>query len=247
MMHHSLPLARSSNNVQYATWIDWKKQSPTQQIQRELPTVFYCCSFPSKLSFRAFLSCLFTINDANLDRSGAGKRLAATDALPAPQLLSVTTTSRKRTLPPSPAVAPAPSPPFTAEEGSSTSLAMGAHSLARLQGMPSLDDSPLMSMEDRPTRTRSWGNDWSSLTGEFGLSSPLSYPPGNVSTDASNSHMATAAAASSLASSFNSTPSSRARSPMVARSSGSSSPTRSARATMTLARVSLFRPEICFT
>jgi hypothetical protein len=45
-----------------------------------------------------------------------------------------------------------------------------------------------------------------SFTGEFGLSSPISHPPGSFSTLPSNSHMAMAApAASGLAPSFNST------------------------------------------
>mmetsp|Transcript_2776 Transcript_2776/g.5010 ORF Transcript_2776/g.5010 Transcript_2776/m.5010 type:complete len:218 (-) Transcript_2776:972-1625(-) len=203
----------------------------------------------STSSFCAFRSCARTTSAATLDRNGGGSFVANPEALPAPHPLSVLSTSRNRTRFPSSFGAFPWTPPVAAptEAGSRISLAVGAHSFARLHGMPNLELSPLIKMLDRPTNTRSWGKDLSSFTGEFGLSSPLSYPPGNSSTLASNSHMATAAAASSCASSFNSTPSSKARSPILRKSEGSESPLRSASAIMTLANVSRFRPEICLT
>mmetsp|Transcript_3764 Transcript_3764/g.7212 ORF Transcript_3764/g.7212 Transcript_3764/m.7212 type:complete len:241 (+) Transcript_3764:435-1157(+) len=104
-----------------------------------------------------------------------------------------------------------------------------------------------MRMEDRPTSTKSCGNDLISFTGELGLSSPESYPPGSCCTVESKSHMPTAAGPSSAASGLNSTPSSIANFPINSKSAGLSSLSRSAKATMILQRVSRLRPEICLT
>eukprot|EP00966_Prymnesium_polylepis_P319815 7376241-Prymnesium_polylepis.1 len=71
---------------------------------------------------------------------------------------------------------------------------MGAHSFASDHVMPRRAAMPLMRTVERPTRTRSCGNDLSTLTGEFGDSSPVSKPPGSVVTAPSKSHIAVAAA-----------------------------------------------------
>mmetsp|Transcript_15878 Transcript_15878/g.34323 ORF Transcript_15878/g.34323 Transcript_15878/m.34323 type:complete len:212 (-) Transcript_15878:1061-1696(-) len=113
--------------------------------------------------------------------------------------------------------------------------------------MPSLLESPLIRMVLRPTSTKSCGNDFNAFTGEFGDNSPFSYPPGNVSTLPSNNHIATAAGATGGVPSFNSTPSSNASFPINSKSAGFSSLSRSSNASMTLARVSLALPPICFT
>ena len=128
-----------------------------------------------------------------------------------------------------------------------TCRAIGAHSLLSDHGIPNRFDRPLIRIDARPTSTRSCGKLFSSLTGEFGLNSPRSYPPGSFSVDPSKSHMPTAAAASCLASSFSSTPSCNAKFPIRSRSSGRSSPILSSSAIMTFAKVSRFLPEICFT
>ena len=86
----------------------------------------------------------------------------ALSALPPTQVLHSLSTSLNLTL-----LTPATTLPFPAR----TSRAVGAHSLLKLQGMPSLDERPLSRTVDLPTRTRSCGNDLSSLTGEFGESS----------------------------------------------------------------------------
>mmetsp|Transcript_12514 Transcript_12514/g.27061 ORF Transcript_12514/g.27061 Transcript_12514/m.27061 type:complete len:252 (+) Transcript_12514:156-911(+) len=125
--------------------------------------------------------------------------------------------------------------------------AVGAHSFERDHGICNRFESPLINMLLRPTNTKSCGNDFSAFTGEFGDSSPLSYPPGRVSTLPSNSHMATAAGPSAGASSASSTPSSNARFPIFSRSAGFTSLSRSSSASMTFDSVSRARPPICFT
>jgi len=115
---------------------------------------------------------------------GPGSLVTPAESLEVPHLFVVDNTSRKRTL-------PLLSVDLT---GSSTFRAIGAQFLERLHGIFKRFDNPLMRIEDRPTNTRSCGKDLSSLTGEFGLNSPFSYPPGSVSTEPSKSHIATAAA-----------------------------------------------------
>ena len=133
---------------------------------------------------RARASWMRTAKAATRVLTGPGSLLTPAETLDVIHRLVVNTTSLNLTL------------PLGSEDltGLSTFRAMGAHSCERLHGMPKRFDNPLMRMEERPTRTRSCGNDLSSFTGELGLNSPLSYPPGSVSTDPSNSHIATAAA-----------------------------------------------------
>ena len=116
--------------------------------------------------------------------NGAGSLLTPAATLEEPHCLVVNKISRNLTLPLG----------SEALSGLRTMRAIGAHSCERLQGMPKRLDNPLIRIEERPTKTRSCGNDLSSLTGELGLSSPLSYPPGSFSTEPSKSHIATAAA-----------------------------------------------------
>ena len=85
------------------------------------------------------------------------------------------------------------------------------------------------------------------MTGELGESSPVSKPPGSFSVLPSKSHIAVAAGPSLGDPGLSLTPSSSASLEMVARSSGLSSDSRSARATMTSASVKRSRPEICLT
>mmetsp|Transcript_6847 Transcript_6847/g.9863 ORF Transcript_6847/g.9863 Transcript_6847/m.9863 type:complete len:229 (-) Transcript_6847:1268-1954(-) len=188
------------------------------------------------LLFLSFLSFITNIKEAALLRSEGGNLLTTPVALLLPQLFVTFKTSRNLIT------------PLSFESlYSKQCLAVVDHSLARLHGIPNLFDKPLIRILLLPTRTKSWGKDFSSLTGEFGLSSPLSYPPGSVSTEPSNNHIATAAGASSFASSLSSTPSSRAKLPINSKSSGFVSLWRSSRAIITFASVCLALPEICFT
>ena len=106
---------------------------------------------------------------------------------------------------------------------------------------------PLMRTVERPTSTRSCGKDCSTCTGLLGESSPVSKPPGSVVALPSKSHIAVAAGPSAGEPGLSLTPSSSARREIVARSSGSVSLRRSASASITSARVSRARPEICLT
>mmetsp|Transcript_7549 Transcript_7549/g.16461 ORF Transcript_7549/g.16461 Transcript_7549/m.16461 type:complete len:246 (+) Transcript_7549:171-908(+) len=168
------------------------------------------------------------------------------EALPLPHVLSSFNTSLIRILLPLPLFAAAAAVDRPALP-SNALLAAGVHSFDRDQGICSRSESPLIRMLLRPTRTRSWGNDFSAFTGELGDSSPLSYPPGRVSTLPSKSHMATAAGPSGGAPSASSTPSSSARFPILSRSGGFVSLSRSSSAIMTFDSVSRARPPICFT
>eukprot|EP00592_Proboscia_alata_P020295 CAMPEP_0194420930 /NCGR_PEP_ID=MMETSP0176-20130528/20245_1 /TAXON_ID=216777 /ORGANISM="Proboscia alata, Strain PI-D3" /LENGTH=126 /DNA_ID=CAMNT_0039228839 /DNA_START=386 /DNA_END=762 /DNA_ORIENTATION=+ len=76
----------------------------------------------------------------------------------------------------------------------STSRAMGAHSLAKLHGTPSREESALIRIVHRPTRTRSCGKLLSARTGELGDNSSRSNPPGISSSAEPNNHTPTAAA-----------------------------------------------------
>ena len=134
----------------------------------------------------------------------------------------------------------------------STCRAMGAHSLAKLHGTPSQEESALIRIVHRPTRTRSCGNLLSALTGNLGDNFSQSNPPGISSSTEPNNHTPTAAAASKGESGFNSTPSSNDSFPTSSKASGVTFPGHRLSITimlsikiMTLAKVFLLLCDIC--
>jgi hypothetical protein len=118
---------------------------------------------------RERLSWIFNTILAKRFRTGSGSLITTAVARPVPQSLRVLHTSRNLTRSKSPTAVL-----FGFEPPSRTDLAIGAHSDAKFQEMPSRSERPFMRIVDRPAKTRSCGNDFSSLTGEFGLSSPES-------------------------------------------------------------------------
>ena len=113
-------------------------------------------------------SSMFKTSLATLDRTGSGNLFTTAFARPVPQSRKVAQTSRNLTRS---ASLSRTTPPFK------TFRAVGAHSEAKFQGMPKRLESPLISIVERPARTRSCGKDFSSRTGEFGLSSPFERAP----------------------------------------------------------------------
>ena len=107
--------------------------------------LFYRISF-----FLDFRSSLLTRYAANRDLIGDGNFVAIFFALPFDQLFNVLKTVRNRTRSFDGVVAFF-FPVFT----SRTSLAIGAHSFARLHGIFKRSEIPLIRMEDRPTKTKS--------------------------------------------------------------------------------------------
>ena len=175
------------------TWHFWCP--PFEEVTFNLNSTFnmhpntaaYQNHFPPRLlvmARRARESWMRTTRATTRLLNGAGSLLTPAASLEEPHCFVVNKISRNLTLPLG----------SVALAGARTLRAIGAHSCERLQGIPKRLDKPLIRIEERPTKTRSCGNDLSSFTGELGLSSPLSYPPGSFSTEPSKSHIATAAA-----------------------------------------------------
>jgi hypothetical protein len=117
---------------------------------------------------RERLSCIFKTMLATRFRTGSGSLITSAFDRPEHQSFRVIQTSRNLTRSASPVAL------LLGFEPPRTALAIGAHSDAKFQSIPSRFDRPFMRMVDRPAKTRSCGNDFNSLTGEFGLSSPES-------------------------------------------------------------------------